>query len=554
MVHEGFPGEAGVRNRAFETGREVVGRHVAEGFTIIGHVRDELERRIWVCAIVQDAAQGFRKELSDNIVVGAATDRRIGASVLATIGRSERGVGGVVGQDARRGIHVAAKAVEQHGTRVARAENTAALRGLTAGIDAVAIRHEHVPAVRDRARFVASVGLDLAEQRLAEDANPVVDLVVAAGKSVIPRQRQDQVQVGVVISDRTGSGLLPGETIQLAIVETDCTPALGEVVAGPDGTIGIGVDVVTGTTEGRAGAISKYAVDVSHVNRVAGGATREDDTRSSAEERGACHQRIGQTICVPVAIALIVGFTRVHRHGEADVAAAVGEVGAHDARQLVFEAVAFLGDAHLAIEFEALEILLKDEVGHTGHGVGTIGCRGTAGDDLDTLDRGRRNGADVGHARCVRRRRATPVDQHERTVGTDAAQRDGRRARRVGRGRLNVSTGRRRLRRGELRQLVQVGFECRGRGLLEQGFVDGDDGAVALEILALNARAGNDDAFANFGLVQNVRATLRIRIRSDLALGHDRRSQSDGAGPTCEQQGLEDPVLVKTLHFVLPSQ
>src|SRR5690606_5642572 len=99
-----------------------------------------------------------------------------------------------------------------------------------------------------------------------------------------------------------------------------------------------------------------------------------------------------------------------------------------DARQLVLEAVAFLGDADLAVELEALEVLLEDEVGHAGDRVSAVGRRGAARDDLDALDRGRRDRGDVDHARGVRRGRATSVYEHQVAVRADAAQRDGRRA------------------------------------------------------------------------------------------------------------------------------
>src|SRR5207344_2436492 len=98
---------------------------------------------------------------------------------------------------------------------------------------------------------------------------------------------------------------------------------------------------------------------------------------------------------------------------QADVAAAVREVGPHDARELVLEPVTFLGDADAAVELDALEVLLEDEVGDAGDRVGTVSRRGTARDDLDALDRGGRDRGDVGHARSVRRGRTAAVDEDE---------------------------------------------------------------------------------------------------------------------------------------------
>ncbi len=130
------------------------------------------------------------------------------------------------------------------------------------------------------------------------------------------------------------------------------------------------------------------------------------------------------------------------RHGDADVAAALVEVRAHDAGDLVFEAVAGMRDRRLTVELEALEVLLQDEVGHAGDGVRAIGRRGTARDDLDALDGGRRDGVDVDDARGVARRGATAIEQHEVAVGTEAAQRHGGRAGGVGCRRLDVATRR----------------------------------------------------------------------------------------------------------------
>src|SRR5690606_25820178 len=84
----------------------------------------------------------------------------------------------------------------------------------------------------------------------------------------------------------------------------------------------------------------------------------------------------------------------VERHRQADVAAAAREVVADDSGQLVFETVAFVADAHMRVDLDALEIALQDEVGDTGNRVSTIRGRCAAGDDLDPLERGRR---DRGH-------------------------------------------------------------------------------------------------------------------------------------------------------------
>src|SRR5690606_27637668 len=103
---------------------------------------------------------------------------------------------------------------------------------------------------------------------------------------------------------------------------------------------------------------------------------------------------------------------------------------------------------------------------------------------------GRRNGVDVNRHAGVARRGAATVDEHDVTVRADATERDGGRARRVGRSRLDVAALRRVLFRDELRQLVEVDLDRRGAGVLKQIFAHRHDRAVRLVILALNARTG----------------------------------------------------------------
>ena len=82
----------------------------------------------------------------------------------------------------------------------------------------------------------------------------------------------------------------------------------------------------------------------------------------------------------------------------------------------------------------------------------------------------------------------------------------------------------------------------------EQGFVNGDERAVGLEVLTLNARAGDDDRIAG--------AAVRRRRIQDVGFLRHRRGGGDdeAAGATGQQQGLESPVYVESPHFVLPSQ
>src|SRR5690606_33815940 len=133
-------------------------------------------------------------------------------------------------------------------------------------------------------------------------------------------------------------------------------------------------------------------------------------------------KRVVPKVRVPITIALKVRFASVDRQCQADIASATVEVCPHDAGELILEAVAFLGNAEATVELEALEVLLQDEVGHTGNGVGAVCCRGTTRDDLYALDCRGWNRADVDDARGVRRGGTASIHQDEVAVRTDTAQ------------------------------------------------------------------------------------------------------------------------------------
>src|SRR5690606_7405652 len=205
-------------------------------------------------------------------------------------------------------------------------------------------------------------------------------------------------------------------------------------------------------------------------------------------------------------------------HGQADVAAAAIDVGADDTGNLIFEAVGLIADAHLAVELDALEVALQDEVGDAGNRVRAVSGRGAAGDDLDSLERGRRDGRHVDRAVGIARGAAAAVDQHQRTVGAHAAQRHRGSTGRTGGARLDTGAGGDRttgaadaveggggLGNHELRQPVQLLFDSRGARLLKEGFIDGDDRAVRLVILARDARAGDHDRAGLSGRGRNFR-------------------------------------------------
>src|SRR5690606_36426319 len=83
------------------------------------------------------------------------------------------------------------------------------------------------------------------------------------------------------------------------------------------------------------------------------------------------------------------------------------------------------------VDLDAFEVVLQDEVDHAGDGVSAVHGRGAAGDGVDALDQGQRDGVGVDHAFEVERHHAAAVDQHQRTVGAQAAQVDGRAAART---------------------------------------------------------------------------------------------------------------------------
>src|SRR5690606_14588685 len=111
----------------------------------------------------------------------------------------------------------------------------------------------------------------------------------------------------------------------------------------------------------------------------------------------------------------------------------------------VFQVTALdLGLAVAVTQLGAVEVLAQDDVDHAADGVGAVHRRSAVGQDLDALDRGQRDGVDVG-ARGGRHRvgrGATAVDQHEGTAGAEAAQVDRRqRLGRAARLRLEVAEG-----------------------------------------------------------------------------------------------------------------
>ena len=170
-----------------------------------------------------------------------------------------------------------------------------------------------------------------------------------------------------------------------------------------------------------------------------------------------------------------------------DVAAVVGEVRAERQADVEDLPVALLRDVVLAVELDAREAALEDEVDDARDGVGTVHRRLAAGDDVDALDERRGNGVQIHRLGDVERDVAAAVDHHQGALRAEAAQVDGgNAAARVVRGRAG--------RRGDLRQVVEDVLDV-GRGGLQLDVVlaDDRDRAGALEVGARDARTGDDD-------------------------------------------------------------
>src|SRR5690606_6223087 len=87
-------------------------------------------------------------------------------------------------------------------------------------------------------------------------------------------------------------------------------------------------------------------------------------------------------------------------------------------------AVALVGDVVLGLEFDAVELPLRDDVDDTGHGIGAVDGGGAVPEDLDPVNDGHGQGVQVHHAVDADGGRALAVDQHQGPVGAQAPQGD----------------------------------------------------------------------------------------------------------------------------------
>jgi len=168
-------------------------------------------------------------------------------------------------------------------------------------------------------------------------------------------------------------------------------------------------------------------------------------------------------------------------------AAALG-AGAEQQRGLLGVAAAHRRVAAAVAHLATLEVLAQDDVDHAADGVGAVQRRGAVGQDLDPFHRRQRDGVEVGRGAGARRvRRAAAVDQHQGAVGADAAHVHLRhRLGAAARARAEAAE------RGEGAVAQQLGHRDVAAGV-DRGAVDHGDRDRALDVGALEARAGDGD-------------------------------------------------------------
>ena len=146
-----------------------------------------------------------------------------------------------------------------------------------------------------------------------------------------------------------------------------------------------------------------------------------------------------------------------------------------------FIAVVVLIAADLALDPEAIELRVEDEVDDTGDRVGAVDGGRAAGQHFDALDDRRRDTVDVGDGEArIARHEAMAVDQDKRPDGAEAAKVDRSGTCRAGGNELA-------LRRIDLGKLVEELFGVGGALQLEFFALDHRDRADGRQVRARNA-------------------------------------------------------------------
>ena len=149
--------------------------------------------------------------------------------------------------------------------------------------------------------------------------------------------------------------------------------------------------------------------------------------------------RIAIRTQVGLAYPFAVGAVLVHQHVRFGVFGVDDEVVfvrvqvalAEGQRGAVLLGVAVAGNARVAFQGQAFEVLAQDDVDDAGDGVRAVGRRGAILENLDALDDLHRHGGQVGKALLAvigarERRHAPAIEQHQGRGGAQAAQRDRR--------------------------------------------------------------------------------------------------------------------------------
>ena len=104
------------------------------------------------------------------------------------------------------------------------------------------------------------------------------------------------------------------------------------------------------------------------------------------------------------------------------VAATAGKVVTTGQGHMVVGAVVPLRLADIGLTLEALQLLVEHDVDRAGDGVGAVGCRGAAGDNIGALNQAAGDQVEVDGAFTRDRRKTAAIDQHQVAVHAQTAQ------------------------------------------------------------------------------------------------------------------------------------
>ena len=201
------------------------------------------------------------------------------------------------------------------------------------GLRRARIAHEH------RAAVEIEMGVELPMREAAQVVAVVGQVQIVQRIEIVLRAicRQDARRAGGIDVSRCGEA------------------RLGAVVAG-EGAVG---------DRGRPGGA---AIEGDHARRAIDTLTLRGAGRRQPARKGG--ERVLAEAALPVRYLVEVGIADIERHVARVFAAA--EIAAPDQRGVVAGAVAGARDASLTVDLKATEVLLHDEVDHSGDGIGTV--------------------------------------------------------------------------------------------------------------------------------------------------------------------------------------